>query len=49
MLVSRYLTNAYDIGHVVTWISALLVSVKQKPSNAIEIPSSYDVINLLYI
>ncbi|KAK7140459.1 hypothetical protein R3I94_012924 [Phoxinus phoxinus] len=24
MLVSRYLTNAYDIGHVVTWISALL-------------------------
>nr|XP_055026346.1 proteasome activator complex subunit 4A [Misgurnus anguillicaudatus] len=24
MLVSRYLTNAYDIGHVVIWISAML-------------------------
>ncbi|XP_034148173.1 proteasome activator complex subunit 4A isoform X6 [Esox lucius] len=26
MLVPRYLTNAYDVGHVVLWVSALLVS-----------------------
>lgn len=27
MLVPRYVTNAYDIGHVVIWVSSLLVSV----------------------
>lgn len=27
MIVPRYLTNSYDIGHVVLWVSAMLVSV----------------------
>lgn len=26
MIVPRYVTNAYDIGHVVLWVSSLLVS-----------------------
>jgi len=26
MVVPRYLTNSYDIGHVVLWISSMLVS-----------------------
>lgn len=26
MMVPRYITNAYDISHVVLWVSSLLVS-----------------------
>lgn len=27
MIVPRYVTNAYDISHVVLWVSSLLVSL----------------------